>query len=356
MTPGRFSLPLAASRRLAELTPGVLLCVVVSAAAWALQGLQLHLFGRAWFEALALAIVLGAAVRTAWTPGRRWTAGIDFSARALLETAVLLLGATMDAHAIAAEGPLLLAGTAALVALGILSSYGLGRLFRLPQRMALLIACGNSICGNSAIAAVAPVIGAEGDEVAAAISFTAVLCVGVVLGLPALGAALGFGPRAFGVFAGLTVYAVPQVLAATAPVSLVSAQVGTLVKLLRVLLLGPVVAALSLLGLDGTSTAAIAGSPRQPARARLRHLLPWFIVGFGLLVALRSAGALPPAMTAASGSAATALTIVSMAALGLGVDVRALLRAGPRASAVVSLSLVVLGALAWALVRALSLA
>jgi uncharacterized membrane protein YadS len=205
---------------------------------------------------------------------------------------------------------------------------------------------------------VAPVIGAEGDEVAAAISFTAVLGVGVVLGLPALGAALGFGPRAFGVFAGLTVYAVPQVLAATAPVSLVSAQLGTLVKLLRVLLLGPVVAALSLLGLDrpGAVLGAAPGAPQRPARVRLRRLLPWFIVGFAALVALRSAGALPPAMSAASGSLATALTIVSMAALGLGVDIRALLRAGPRASAVVSLSLAVLAALAWGLVRGLNLA
>ena len=84
--------------------------------------------------------------------------------------------------------------------------------------MATLIACGNSICGNSAIAAVAPVIGAEGKDVAAAIGFTAVLGVGVVLGLP-LCCRSPSAPdaRAFGVFAGLTVYAVPQVLAATTP-------------------------------------------------------------------------------------------------------------------------------------------
>ena len=355
MTLKPFDRPLALLRHATALVPGILLCAVVSAVAWGLQGLQLQVFRRAWFEALALAIVLGAAVRTAWRPDRRWTAGVDFSAKTLLETAVLLLGATMDPHAIAAAGAPLLAGTAALVALGILSSYGLGRLFRLPPRMALLIACGNSICGNSAIAAVAPVIGAENDDVAAAISFTAVIGVGVVLGLPALGTALRFGPHAFGVFAGLTVYAVPQVLAATAPVSLVSTQVGTLVKLLRVLLLGPVVAALSLLGLEHSSAAPETAAPQRPAGARLRRLVPWFILGFGLLVALRSAGVLSPATIAASGTLASALTILSMAALGLGVDVRALLRAGPRASAVVSLSLVVLGVLAWLLVRGLGL-
>jgi uncharacterized membrane protein YadS len=92
--------------------------------------------------------------------------------------------------------------------------------------MATLIACGNSICGNSAIAAVAPVIGADGEDVAASIAFTAVLGVVVVLILPLLALAWHMSPRAFGVFAGLTVYAVPQVLAATAPISSVSAQMG----------------------------------------------------------------------------------------------------------------------------------
>ena len=83
--------------------------------------------------------------------------------------------------------------------------------------MAVLVACGNSICGNSAIAAVAPVIGADGKDVAASIAFTAVLGVLVVLGLPLLVPLLRLSETQYGVLAGLTVYAVPQVLAATAP-------------------------------------------------------------------------------------------------------------------------------------------
>ncbi|WP_254461974.1 putative sulfate exporter family transporter, partial [Yersinia enterocolitica] len=79
----------------------------------------------------------------------------------------------------------------------------IGRLLGLPTRMALLVACGNAICGNSAIAAVAPVIGADSDDVAASIAFTAVLGVVVVLGLPLLGIALGMTGLAFGTLAGL---------------------------------------------------------------------------------------------------------------------------------------------------------
>ncbi|MBV8683023.1 MAG: putative sulfate exporter family transporter, partial [Caulobacteraceae bacterium] len=227
--------PTRLAHRAASIAPGVLLCLALTGAAIALQGVEARIFGRAWLEALVLAILLGAAVRTAWTPGARWRGGIHFSGKFILEVAVVLLGAGVDVHSISAAGGPLLAGIAALVVLAIGGSYGLGRLFGLPRRMAVLIACGNSICGNSAIAAVAPVIGAESEDVAAAISFTAVLGVAVVLGLPILGAGLSLSARGYGIMAGLTVYAVPQVLAAAAPLGALAVQVGTLVKLVRVL-------------------------------------------------------------------------------------------------------------------------
>jgi len=335
-------------RHLLGLAPGVGLCIAVTAVAILLQGVEVKLFGRPWLEALVLAILIGAGVRTLWAPSLRWTAGIDFSARMLLEVAVVLLGAGVSARALAAAGPALLIGIAVVVALAIAASYAIGRLFGLPRRMATLIACGNAICGNSAIAAVAPVIGAAGQEVAAAIGFTAVLGVLVVLGLPFLSVALHMSPRAFGVFAGLTVYAVPQVLAATAPISTVSAQIGALVKLVRVLMLGPVVLVLSLI--MSRAAPAMEGAPR--AKLDVSRLVPWFIVGFLVLMGLRAFCAIPAAALKPAADAATWLTIVSMAALGLGVDVRVVARAGPRAISVVTLSLAVLGAVAFALIAA----
>ena len=345
--------------RVRRTLPGILLCAAVCVGAYILQLLEVELLGRAWLETLVLAILLGTAIRTLWTPGRRWAAGIQFSARTLLEVAVVLLGATINAGTIVGAGGPLLMGIVAAVILSIAISYGLGRLFRLPHRMATLIACGNSICGNSAIAAVAPVIGADADEVATSIAFTAVLGIAVVIALPLLAVVLHMTPRGFGVFAGLTVYAVPQVLAATSPISSLSAQVGTLVKLVRVLMLGPVVLALSLATrrvwaqADGPTRAV----PTRGRASRLdpRRLLPWFIVGFLAVVAANSAGAVPaPAIKVAS-QAATWLTIVSMAALGLGVDVRVVAKAGVRVTAVVTLSLLVLGVIALFLIHALAL-
>ncbi|WP_348981758.1 putative sulfate exporter family transporter [Azospirillum sp. TSH58] len=335
--------------------PGILLCSGVSGAALALQSLEVRIFGQAWLEALVLAILIGVALRSLWAPGRRWKAGTDFSAKTLLEVAVVLLGASIDPDTILAAGPGLVAGIAGVVALALAVSYGIGRLLGLPPRMAVLVACGNSICGNSAIAATAPVIGAHGDDVAAAIAFTAVLGVLVVLGLPLLVPLLGLSPMQYGVFAGLTVYAVPQILAATAPVGALSVQIGTLVKLLRVLMLGPVVVALALMAKPEGAARKDAKEGGAKVRPPLRRLVPWFILGFLALAGLRAAGLIPDAALAASQTAAGILTVLSMAALGLGVDVRMLSRAGLRVTAAVVLSLAALGAIGLGLIRLLGI-
>jgi uncharacterized integral membrane protein (TIGR00698 family) len=350
------------SLRLARLVPGTLLCGAITALSLGLQSLEAHAFGRAWVEALVIAILLGTLVRTAWTPTDLWRKGIDFSAKTLLEVAVVLLGATIGAGTVLGAGIPVFVAIIAAVALTICVSYMIGMALGLPQRLAILIACGNSICGNSAIAAVAPVIGADGDDVASSIAFTAVLGVIVVIALPLLAAALHMSPRAFGVFAGLTVYAVPQVLAATAPAGLLSTQVGTLVKLIRVLMLGPVILAISLLTranrdeADEDAPHVTAGDRPRRGRPPLHQLVPWFIVGFLALIAVRSAGFIPHAALMPINQVAAFLTVVSMAALGLGVDVRVVARSGLRVTTVTVLSLVVLGAIALLLIGGLRLA
>jgi uncharacterized integral membrane protein (TIGR00698 family) len=344
----------------AGLLPGIGLCVAVTGAAYALEAGERALAGKAWLEALVLAIVIGTAMRSLWTPGSRWHDGIAFSGKYLLEIAVVLLGASVSAATILAAGLPLLAGIAGVVTCAILLSFGIGRLLGLPTRMALLIACGNSICGNSAIAAVAPVIGADSEDVAASIAFTAVLGVVVVLGLPLLGIALGMSGLAFGALAGLTVYAVPQVIAAASPLGAAAVQMGTLVKLVRVLMLGPVCLALSLVAPRLAPEHVSAGEfvTGEPARTRLdlAHLVPWFIIGFLMLVAFRSFGLVPTVAIAPLGRIATLLTVVSMAALGLGVDVRTVAKAGGRVTTAVVLSLLGLGAISFTLLAVLHIA
>jgi len=344
------------NRALQLILPGLGLCTVVTGTAMGLEMAEERLFGRAWLEALVMAIVLGTAIRTAWDPGPRIIPGIAFGAKTVLECAVVLLGASLSLTTLLAAGPGLILGIVAVVALAIAASYGIGRALGLAPRLAILVACGNSICGNSAIAAAAPVIGADAEDVASSIAFTAVLGVLVVVGLPLLVPLLGLSAMQYGVLAGLTVYAVPQVLAATAPVAALSVQVGTLVKLVRVLMLGPVVLALSLGA--GRLREEIEEHPPQgatsdrpkPGRIPTGHLVPWFIVAFLTLATLRSAGLIPQAALAPMAATANVLTIISMAALGLGVDVRSVASAGLRVTVAVVASLVALAGVSLGLI------
>jgi uncharacterized integral membrane protein (TIGR00698 family) len=335
--------------RLKVLLPGILLCIIITIAAMALQAVEVHFVAQPYLEAIVLAILVGVAVRTMWRPGPRWNPGINFSAKFVLEVAIVLLGASVSIATIASLGPILIVGIACIVAVAIAASYLICRAIDLPWRMAVLIACGNSICGNSAIVAIAPVIGADSDEVASSLSFTAVLGVLVVLGLPFLVPVLGLSLTQYGVLAGLTVYAVPQVLAATLPIGALSNQVGTVIKLVRVLMLGPVVLAIAL---SAGGLRAPAEQSKSNRRApRLNELVPWFIIGFLVVLFGRSLGLIPQTLLPAMTRAAAILTTVAMAALGLGVDVRVVARTGVRVTLAVTASLIVLGAMSYGLIR-----
>jgi uncharacterized integral membrane protein (TIGR00698 family) len=332
-----------------RLLPGIVICIAITIAAILLQEVEVRFAGQPYLEALVLAILLGVAIRTAWTPGPRWIPGISFSAKFVLEFAIVMLGASVSVTTILALGPVLIVGIACIVAVAIGSSYVICHAIGLPQRMSILIACGNSICGNSAIAALAPVIGADSDDVASSISFTAVLGVVVVLGLPFLVPVLQLSLTQYGVLAGLTVYAVPQVLAATLPIGALSNQVGTVIKLVRVLMLGPVVLGFSLFADRLRSASAHARSDRRGPR--LSELVPWFIIGFLIVLIVRSLGLIPQSLLPPITRVAALLTTVAMAALGLGVDVRVVARTGVRVTLAVTASLIVLGVMSYGLIR-----
>jgi uncharacterized integral membrane protein (TIGR00698 family) len=339
-------LDFATRSSLARLAPGVGLCLGVATLAW----------GAAGGRECAVRQGLGGSAGPGHSHRRgdpnlprsaaRGLRGRHLRRQAFLEIAVVLLGASVSAKALEAASPILLLGVVGLVLTSIAFSFAVGRVLGLTRSMAMLVACGNSICGNSAIATVAPVIDAKCDDVAAAIGFTAVFGVAGVLLLPPLGFALGLGPASYGAFAGLTVYAVPQVIAAAAPAGSLAVQTGTLVKLVRVMMLGPVCLLLSL----------VMRRRRGAGLAKPAQLLPWFIVGFFAVAALKLWGVIPQAVTAPAGQAATLLTVVSMAALGLGVDVRVIARAGPRVIGAVLISLLGLSAMSLALLAALRIA
>jgi uncharacterized integral membrane protein (TIGR00698 family) len=298
---------------------------------------QSYLIGLTVLDRLVLAILIGAVVRSVGALPASVEPGITFAATPILEVAIVLLGAAVDLPLLLRAGPALAVGIITLVVVALILGYGIGRALRLPPRLAVLVATGNAICGNSAIAALAPVIGATTAEVTRAIAFTAVLGIGGVLGLPLLIAPLGLSDYQFGVLAGMSVYAVPQVLAATLPVSALAAQVGTLVKLVRVLMLGPVIIGVSLIRRRMAGRAVGISDGKAPVPP-----LPWFLVGFLLLATLRTLGVIPDSVVRQLAALSGLLTLVAMAGLGLGVDLRELRQAGAQVSLAAALAMAAL--------------
>lgn len=332
------------------LLPGILLCVAVTATASGLGWMEARLFGRAWIETLVIAILLGAAIRSLWKPPAFLQGGIAYAGKQMLEFAVVLLGASVSALTIVAAGPVLMLSVILVVAGALTASYLIGRALKLPAKMAMLIASGNAICGNSAIAAVAPVIGATQADVAASIAFTAVLGVVTVITLPMLGDILGMTMSQYGTLAGMTVYAVPQVLAATVPVGPEAVEMGTLVKLVRVLMLGPVCVVLSIIVHRAGQKAG------SMVKLGFGKMVPWFIIGFLGMLFVRSLGLIPDVLLDPVKLLAGVLTTIAMAALGLGVDVRVVARAGARVTAAVTCSLLMLAVISVTLIRLLGVA
>lgn len=329
------------------LLPGMILAAVVGALGLATESLEQTFLGHAVIEALVAAILVGIIVRNLIRLPSQVDAGASYAAKQVLELAVCLLGATIDLRQVLAAGPLLLLAITLGVVGGIGVSFLLGRALGLHSKLAVLVAVGNSVCGNSAIAAVAPVIKADKKDVASSIALTAVIGVVLVLSLPLTVGLVGLSMYQYGVLAGMTVYAVPQVIAASFSVSQLSGQVGTLVKLVRVLFIGPVVLFFSLLSRRMDPGAV---GVKRPA------LIPWFIVGFVVLAALRFVGVIPSPEAQVASLASKLLTILAMAGLGLGVEFAAVKRVGPRVALAVCGSLVFLIALSLTLITQLHIA
>ncbi len=326
--------------------PGLLLAMGLSVAASLLAAAEERLFGHAVIEALVLALLLGVATRNLTPAPAAFARGSAYAAATLLEVGVGLLGASVDLRQILAAGPALVVLILTGVGLGLAVNYTIGRVLQLPSKLATLVAVGNAICGNSAIAAVAPVIRASPKDTASAIALTAVIGVCLVVALPVTVRLFHLSDYQYGVLAGMSVYAVPQVVAAAFPVSQLSGEVATLVKLSRVALIGPVVLLCAVFYRRDSAE----GGEGRPGWWRY---LPWFMALFVVLAAVRTLGLLPDAAAWGMREISRGLTLLAMAGLGFGVEVAAVRQVGPRVGLAVVASLLGMVTLTLLLLRAL---
>ncbi len=317
MTAAEVSRLPATARRLA---PGVLVAGMIALAS---QFVSEH-YGA---PAMLLALLFGIALNFLSDEGR-CAEGIAFGARSLLRLGVALLGLRVSFEMVAALGApvvgLVVAAVAATIGFGLLAS----RLFGFRYRFAFLSAGSVAICGASAAMAIAAVLPqderSEDRLVFTVVGVTILSTVAMIL-YPILGAALAFDDRTAGIYIGATIHDVAQVVGAGFSISQEAGETATLVKLLRVAMLGPVVI-LATLAIRASGQSARPGAARPP-------LAPLFVVAFVALATLNSVVALPPALTEGAGSLSRWLLLLAIAAVGLKTAPRELLKVGRSAAA-----------------------
>jgi uncharacterized integral membrane protein (TIGR00698 family) len=295
-----------------------------------LQGaaLVLPLTLLAWFLAplpglqvlgpLGLALLLAALTRAAIGLPKAAEPGVRFFARPLLRAAIVLMGVRLDFTRLAQAGPRVLLVDVLVVFLGAAFVAWLGSRLGVRRPLALPLGVGTSVCGASAIAAAGPLVRADEDDVAVSIGLVSLLGTVGVVTYPALGRLLGLPDAAYALLTGATLHEVPQVLAAAFARGQEAGDFGTLVKLTRVALLAPL--ALGLAALEARRGGEAVSWRRLP--------VPWFVVGFVLVGALRSSGAIPGALVPVLEQLSRILLVAARAAVGLGVHAAAVRRLG----------------------------
>jgi len=317
--------------------PGLFLAVAVGLTARLLHGFLPHAVGTAVGEVI-VAVLLGLAIGNLIRLPDGTALGIRFSFHTVLRTAIVLLGATFSFAQVVAIGGKALLMVVALMLLALAVAHALGRAAGTPGRLATLIGVGTAVCGNSAIVATAPVIGARDDEVSFAIATNTLFGTVAVFLYPFVGHVLGMSDAAFGTWAGTAVNDTSQVVAAGFAYSEEAGKVATAVKLTRNALMGGVIVAMGLAygraagAADGAADTASGGW-----RKRLQQSLPLFVVGFLLLALLNTFGAVR-ALSDATGqempkaiqTAVRFLILVALAGVGLSTRFEAMRKIGIR--------------------------
>ena len=277
---------------------------------------------------LLVAILLGMVVTNLWTIPESFQPGMKVAAKRLLRLGIVVIGLQLALGDILALGRGMIVVVLLIVGLGIGGTLLIGKALGVPPMQRLLIACGFSICGAAAVAAVDGAVEAEEEDVATAIGLVVIFGTAMIGLAPAVLGLLDLTPRQEGLIAGGSIHEVAQVVAAGGIIGGGALTVAVVVKLARVLMLAPVIMMIGLALRRGASS----GEGTHPP------LLPLFVAGFVAAALARTFLPLGPLVLNGGKLLQTVLLSAAMFALGCGVRIRMLKKVGGRP--------VILGALA----------
>ncbi len=294
----------------ATIWPGLLTALAIAAAAVVVRQVS----GQAMLSPMLVSVLAGAALRVMLGPNTLPRAGLAFASRPVLRFGIVLLGLQVTLAEIADLG----VAAFAVAALTVLATYLVvvlaGRLLGVPLPLTQLVAAGTAVCGASAIVAANSVARGSDADVGYAVASVTLFGTVAMLALPLFAGPLGLDPIAYGIWSGASIHEVAQVTAAAFQFGPEAGQTGTITKLIRVMLLAPLVLAMAL-ALRGRGQAGAVTGGLQ---------FPWFVLGFVALAAVNGMIDLGDQAQTVAGLSATFLMSTGLAAMGLSLNLREL--------------------------------
>jgi uncharacterized integral membrane protein (TIGR00698 family) len=325
--------------------PGILVCLVIAVPSW-LLGKQFPIVGGP-----VIAILAGMVITIFLKDKSRMESGIKFTSKKILQWAVILLGFGLNLNVIFETGRQSLPIIAATITTSLVIAFVLHKVMNIPSKISTLVGVGSSICGGSAVAATAPVIDADDEEVAQAISVIFFFNVLAAILFPQFGVLLGFSQStgdAFGIFAGTAVNDTSSVTAAASTWdSMFELGTATLdkavtVKLTRTLAIIPITLVLAFV-----RTRKEAG---EGNKVDLKKIFPFFILYFvlaSIITTIATGCGVDVSLFHPFKELSKFFIILAMAAIGLNTDIVKLVKTGGKP--------LLMGFCCWAGITAVSL-
>ncbi|AXR74182.1 putative sulfate exporter family transporter [Auritidibacter ignavus] len=317
--------------------PGLVLSFAIGALALGMiAGIGDYLPG---VSGLLVAIVIGVLWRNIAPVPEVVEPGITVASKTVLRWGIVLMGLQLAVDEILALGW----GTIVLIVLAVVITFGatviLAKALRVPSALGLLIASGFSICGAAAVAGADSVLKAKKEFTATSIGLVVLFGTLMIPAMPVLVALCGFSTTQGAIWAGTSVHEVAQVVAVAETLGPEASTTAVTVKLGRVMMLAFVLAAIAFLSSRHPSSRS---TPEDPAPGSRPALVPWFVIGFFIMVALRSVDILPPTALEVVQLIQSLFLATAMFGLGMGVRIRSLVQVGARPIMLATLSTLII--------------
>jgi uncharacterized integral membrane protein (TIGR00698 family) len=294
-----------------EFIPGWLLMLAVGALSMLLSKL-IVLGGKNPIEAAVIAILIGILIRNTGLLPDFFLPGIKAFEKILI-LGIVLIGASLNFRNIGSQGANMLIIILVTMVVSYFVIYYLGKIFKLPTGLAVLLSVGTTICGGSAIAVTAPLIKAKEEETSYAIGTIALWGFVAIILYPKIAQMLSVTDMNFGVFAGTAIHSTPQVVGAGFIFSDLAGKTATAVKLVRNCFMVPVA---FLIAVWYTSS-ILKGKKKEGTRMNVAKAFPWFLFGYFLLAGMNTQGYFSAEGVHAFNSAGRFLILLGLAGIGL---------------------------------------